>query len=536
MNTEPNQVATDFDAIVVGAGFAGVAMIRRLAADGFRVRGIERGSDVGGTWYWNRYPGARCDAPSMQYSYQFSESLQQEWQWSEVYASQPEILEYLNHVADRFGIRQHYQFDTSVESAHFDDSDETWTVTTSRGDVYRTRFCIMATGNLSSHLKPNFKGLDDFAGEWYHTANWPHEAVDFRGKRVGVVGTGSSGVQAIPVIAETAGHLSVFQRTPQFSLPARNGALDAAYEKQIKADYAGFRKRCYRQPLAMDFPFEPGTPKTFEVEPEERRARYDAGWEKGGFFVPFAFADSTNSLEANEELSKYLRSKIAQVVEDERTAALLTPDHIFSCKRPIIDTNYFETYNLPHVSLIDCSKGIDTITASGISVDGVEHELDVIVFATGFDAITGTLNRIDIRGRGGLSLKDKWEAGPVTYLGLQSAGFPNLFTISGPGSPSVLTNMVPTIEQHVNWIADSIEHLKSQGLKTIENTVEAEAAWMERVQSLADRTLWGACDNWYVGANVPGKPRVFPIYVDWVSYMAKCEEVVANDYEGFALS
>lgn len=536
MSTSNAAIHAEFDAVVVGAGFAGMAMVRKLVEQGFTVRGIERGIDVGGTWYWNRYPGARCDAPSMQYSYQFSEALQQEWHWKEIYASQSDILEYLNHVADRFGIREHFQFETSVESAHFDDTTEMWTITTDRGDRYRARYCVMATGNLSSHLKPRFKGLDDFEGDWYYTANWPHEPVDFSGKRVGVVGTGSSGVQAIPVIAETAKTLSVFQRTPQYSLPARNRPLDPEYEARIKSDYGGFRARCYRKPLAMDVPFKPGTPKTFDVDASERRARFEAGWEQGGFYVPFAFADLTNSMAANEELSAYLRDKISEVVDDPQTARLLTPDHVFSCKRPIIDTHYFETYNQPHVTLVDCSAGIDEITHEGIRVGDQNHELDVIVFATGFDAITGTLNRIDIRGRKGLKLRDKWEAGPVTYLGLQSSGFPNLFTISGPGSPSVLTNMVPTIEQHVNWIGDSLVHLRDHKLNAIEATPEAEVDWMGRVQALADRTLWGACDNWYVGANVPGKPRVFPLYVDWVSYMQKCEEVVANGYEGFSLS
>jgi len=526
----------DVDAVVVGAGFAGMAMVRRLHELDFSVRCFERGSDVGGTWYWNRYPGARCDAPSMQYSYQFSEALQQDWQWTEIYAAQPEILRYAQHVAERFDIRRHITFNTTIEAAVYDEARALWQVTTDSGEQLTARYCIMATGNLSSRITPNFAGLDDFAGAWYQTSNWPHEGVDFSGKRVGVIGTGSTGIQAIPVVAEQAGHLSVFQRTAQYSTPARNGPIDPDYEARIKADYAGFRARNYTKPLAMDINRDRSTPKTFEVGAEGRRERFDAAWANGGATLPFTFRDSANNLAGNEAMSDFIRDKIGEIVHDSATAAVLTPKHIFGCKRPCIDTDYFATYNRDNVTLIDCSAGIERITADGIQVQGEVHELDIIVFATGFDAITGTLNRIDIRGRNGLTLKDKWADGPRTYLGLQSAGFPNMFTISGPGSPSVLTNMIPTIEQHVNWIADCMQQLRSRRLRTIEATPDAEEQWVEAVGELAQRTLWGACDNWYVGANIPGKARVFMIYVDWPSYRHKCEEVVAKDYEGFALA
>jgi len=510
MNNAGNTAGYDIDAVVVGAGFAGMAMVRKLRELDFTVRCFEHGSDVGGTWYWNRYPGARCDAPSMQYSYQFSEELQQDWHWTEIYAAQPEILSYAQHVADRFSIRDHITFNTSITQAHYDEKTACWEVETDAGESLRARFCIMATGNLSSRLKPNFEGLDDFAGSWYQTSNWPHEQVDFTGKRVGVVGTGSTGIQAIPLIAEQAKQLSVFQRTPQFSVPANNAPQDLEYEANIKADYANFRAQNYTKPLAMAIDVKRNPLKTFDVDEHERRERFEASWNQGGIAMQFTFRDSATTMEGNEALSDYLRDKIGEIVADPATAELLKPKHIFGCKRPCIDTDYFATYNRDNVTLVDCSAGIERITASGIQVDGVEHELDIIVFATGFDAITGTLNNIDIRGRRGLALKDKWADGPRAYLGLQSAGFPNLFTISGPGSPSVLTNMVPTIEQHVNWIGDCLAHLRDAALATIEARQDA-------------------------GGNVAGKARVFPIYVDWVSYREKCEEVVANGYEGFAL-
>ncbi len=525
------------DAVVVGAGFAGMYMLYKLRELGFSVVVFERGSDVGGTWYWNRYPGARCDAPSMQYSYQFSEELQQQWEWSETYASQAEILQYLNHVADRFDLRRDIRFHTSVERAAFDEQAARWMIYTDTGDRISTEFCIMATGCLSARNTPDFVGLEDFEGEWYHTSNWPHAGVDFTDKRVGVIGTGSTGIQAIPVIAEQAAHLKVFQRTAQYSVPARNAPMDKAYEARIKADYQGFRARNYRLPLALDIQIDRNAPKTFDVSEAERRRKYERCWERGGMGLLLAYRDSTVSFEANETVSAFINEKIAEVLEDPEVAKLLMPKHIYACKRPCLDTKYFETFNRPNVTLVDVSKtGVEAITQKGINANGEEHELDCIVFATGFDAMTGALNRIDIHGRNGLALRDKWAEGPRSYLGLSSAGFPNLFTVSGPGSPSVLTNMVATIEQHVNWIGDCMDYLRKQGYSTIEATTQAEDPWLIRVQEVADQTLWNACDNWYQGANIPGKPRVFMPYADWPSYLAKCEEVVANGYEGFALS
>lgn len=523
------------DVVVVGAGFAGLYALYKMRKQGFSVVAFERGSGVGGTWYWNRYPGARCDAPSMQYSYQFSEALQQEWEWSEIFASQPEILSYLNHVAERFDLRRDICFKTSVESVAFDTTSGRWTVRTDQGHCISSRFCIMATGCLSTANTPNLKGLNDFSGQWYHTGNWPHAGVDFENQNVGFIGTGSTGIQAIPEIARDARLLKIFQRTAQYSTPARNRPMDKDYEARIKADYEAFRARNYRLPLAMDIRIDPKAPKTFDVGEEERRRKYERCWERGGMALLLAYRDSSVNAEANETISQFIRDKISEVVDDPAVAQLLMPNHIYACKRPCLDTNYFETFNRSNVTLVDVSKtGITAITRNGVLVGNDEHDLDCIVLATGFDAMTGALNRIEIRGKDGEKLKDKWANGPLSYLGLSSAGFPNLFTISGPGSPSVLTNMVVTIEQHVNWVGDCLSYMEGKGYRTVEATVDAEIPWAERVKEVAETTLWTACDNWYQGTNIPGKPRVFMPYADWPSYLAKCEEVVANAYEGFA--
>ena len=536
-NTTPQpdvSKASHFDAVVVGAGFAGLCMLHKLKQMGFTTRVYEIGGNVGGTWYWNRYPGARCDVPSLQYSYQFSEELQQEWQWTERYSSQPEILRYINHVADRFQLRDSVQFNTRVESVIFDESANRWTIATDQGDRVTATFCIMASGCLSSKNTPKFPGLADFQGDWYHTSNWPHGGVSFVGKRVGVIGTGSTGIQAIPMIAQEADHLYVFQRTPQYSVPARNTPLDREEEARIKADYRGFRERNNNRPFAQDLAIP--TMSTFEAREEERQSRYEECWEKGGLGMMLAYADSGTNYEANQTISQFVKDKIHHIVKDQKVADLLSPQHIYACKRPCLDTNYFETYNRPNVTLVDISgPGIERVTPRGLHAKGKEYELDCLVFATGFDAMTGSLNNINIRGKGNRALKDKWAEGPRSYLGLSSAGFPNLFTITGPGSPSVLANMIPAIEQHVNWIGDCLEYMRKQGLRTIEATAEAENPWLIQVQTAANATLWTACDNWYLGANVPGKPRVFMPYVDWVGYVAKCNEVVKNSYEGFAL-
>ena len=524
------------DAVIVGAGFAGLYMTHRLHGAGFTVRGVEAGSGVGGTWYWNRYPGARCDVESMEYSYQFSEDLQQEWEWTERYSGQPEILRYANHVADRFDLRRHFAFDTRVTQAVFDEAADRWIVRTDTGRTVVARFCVMATGCLSSANTPDFPGIDTFEGPLYHTGRWPHEGVDFTGQRVGIIGTGSSAIQSIPVIAGEAQHLTVFQRTPNYSIPARNGPLSPEVQRSVKAEYADFRARNSMMPAALGASFFARDAAAAEDDEETRRREYEERWDIGGFAFLSGYNDLLIDRESNDTAAAFVREKIAEVVQDREIAALLSPDNVIGCKRPCLDTGYYETFNRDNVSLVDISNApIEEITPTGVVAGRRHYDLDCIVFATGFDAMTGSLHRIDIRGRGGLALKEKWSAGPRTYLGLGSAGFPNLFTISGPGSPSVLTNMMVSIEQHVKWIADCIEHLHDHGLATIEATQAAEDDWVGHVNDVAGMTLYPTCNSWYLGANVPGKSRVFMPYIGFPPYAEKCDEVAANGYEGFAL-
>jgi cation diffusion facilitator CzcD-associated flavoprotein CzcO len=524
------------DVVVVGAGFAGVYALYKLRETGLSSAVFEAGSGVGGTWYWNRYPGARCDIQSLEYSYQFSEELQQEWSWSERYSPQPEILEYINHVTDRFELRDGIQFDTRVLSATFNEDTERWIVETDAGDVVDAQFCMMATGNLSAANMPDIEGRDSFAGATYHTGTWPHEGVDFSGKRVGVIGTGSSGIQSIPLIAQQAEHLTVFQRTPNYSIPSGNAPMDPALERSVKDEYPAFRERNRGMPFGAfsDIGKTGGTCQ--EATDEERQARFDYRWKDGGLPFLASFGDLLFDENSNEIAAGYVREKIRGKIDDPELADALLPDTILGCKRLCADSGYFETYNRPNVRLQDvCKTPIERITAGGIVVDGNEIPLDAIVFATGFDAMTGALFKVDIRGRGGLPLREKWSAGPRTYLGIGTAGFPNLFTVTGPGSPSVLANMLPAIEQHVNWMTDCLVHLRSNGLTTIEADSQAEDAWVEHVNEVAETTLYPGCNSWYLGANVPGKPRVFMPYIGFPTYVAKCDSVVANGYEGFRL-
>ena len=525
------------DAVIVGAGFAGLYMAHRLHQAGLTVRGFEAGGDVGGTWYWNRYPGARCDVESMEYSYQFDDALQQEWEWSERYAGQPEILRYANHVADRFDLKRHFAFNTRVTAATFDEDANLWRIETDAGTCVAARFCIMATGCLSSTNTPSFKGLESFHGDVHHTGKWPHEGVDFSDQRVGIIGTGSSAIQAIPIIAAQARHLTVFQRTPNYSIPARNGPLSPAVQGSVKAEYDAFRARNSKMPgaLGANMPMRPGG--ALEDDAEARQRQYESGWQRGGFSFLIGYNDLLVSRESNETAAQFVRERIAEVVENPHTAALLSPNNVIGCKRPCLDTGYYETFNRPNVTLVDVREApIDEITPEGVVAGGETHAIDCLVLATGFDAMTGTLNRIDIRGRGGEALKDKWSAGPVTYLGLAVAGFPNLFMISGPGSPSVLTNMLVSIQQHVDWIAACIAHLRGHGLAAIEATEQAQEEWVAHVNAVAGETLYPTCNSWYLGANVPGKPRVFMPYVGYPLYVERCDAVAAQGYEGFALS
>src|ERR1700730_3026955 len=525
-----------FDAVIVGAGFAGMYMLHRLRGMGLSVRVFEAGSGVGGTWYWNRYPGARCDVESMQYSYQFSEELQQEWVWSERYAAQPEILRYANHVADRFDLRRDIQFNTQVHSAVFDETADRWVLDVGPGDQVTSTHCIMTPGCLSSANTPKFAGLDSFRGETYHTGHWPHEGVDFSGKRVGIIGTGSSAIQSIPIIARQAAHLYVFQRTPNYMIPAHNRLLDPTYQAAIKADYAGMRARAKQTYPGLDFKFN--MESALAATEEERHAEFERRWAEGGLPFLGVFGDLLYNQAANDLAAEFVRGKIREIVHNPEVAELLSPSNVFGCKRLCVDTGYWATYNRPNVTLIDVSgEPIEAITPAGISARGKECAVDAIVLATGFDAMIGALLRIDIRGTGGQMLSEKWREGPKTYLGLGIAGFPNLFAITGPGSPSVLTNMLPSIEQHVEWVADCIAYLRDNRCSRIEARSEAEENWVAHVREVAGGSLRSTCSSWYIGANVPGKPRVFMPYIGgFPAYVEKCEAVAASGYEGFMLA
>ena len=526
----------DFDLIIVGAGFAGMYMLHRARGLGLNARVIEAGGDVGGTWYWNRYPGARCDVESMQYSYQFDDGLQQEWNWTERYAPQPEILRYAQHVAERFDLHRDIQFNTRVRAAIFDEHTSCWRIETSDGGSCRARFCVMATGCLSSTNLPKFEGLDSFQGDTYHTGEWPHEDVDLTGRRVGIIGTGSSAIQSIPIIARQAIHLTVFQRTPNYTVPAHNGPINQDYAARVKAEYPAMRARAKTMISGLDF--EPNLTSALSADPEQRRAQYERKWADGG--IPFmgAFGDLLLNEAANDTAADFVRGKIREIVNDPEVAEMLCPDNVIGCKRLCVDTDYWATYNRDNVSLVDVSDNpIECIIPAGVRADGREYEFDAIVFATGFDAMTGTLLKMDIRGLGGQSLREKWAEGPKTYLGLSIAGFPNLFTVTGPGSPSVLTNMLPSIEQHVDWISDCLAYLRAHGHDRISPSPEAEAAWVSHVGQTADLSLRATCSSWYVGANIPGKPRVFMPYMGgFPAYVDKCNAVSANGYDGFALA
>lgn len=534
----PNQGIQDYDAIIVGAGFAGLYQLHKLRDDlGLKVRVLEAGEGVGGTWYWNRYPGARCDSESYYYCYSFSKELEQEWNWTERYPEHGEIRDYLEHVVDRLKLRPDIQLGTRVSGARFDDDANLWTVETLTGETFRARFLLAAVGCLSTANVPNIRGLESFAGRWYHTGAWPQEGVDFSGQRVGLVGTGSTGIQATPVLAEQAAHLTVFQRTANYSVPARNGPMDEAYWRDIKANYDAIRLK--GRSSTNGHPFDVSETPAMSVTPAEREAAYQAAWERGGLRFRAAFKDVLTSREANETASEFIRARIREVVKDPRTAETLTPrDHGFATKRPPIDTNYFETFNRDNVSLVDLKRSpIEAITPDGIRTSERVYALDAIVFATGFDALTGPFLAMDIRGSGGHPLGEAWAAGPQTYLGLQTPGFPNLFTITGPGSPSVLTNMPTAIEQHVDWITACIRHMREVGLERIEAKADAAQDWVAHVNEAADATLLPqASSSWYLGANVPGKPRVFMPYAGGMArYAGLCETVARDGYTGFAL-
>jgi cyclohexanone monooxygenase len=527
-----------YDVVVVGAGFAGLYMLHRLRGLGLKVRVYEQGDGVGGTWYWNRYPGARCDVESMQYSYSFSDELQHEWDWSERYAPQPEILKYANHVADRFNLRPDIQLKVRVEACVFDETTNRWSVTISGGETVTAQFVVLATGCLSNARRPDINGLDTFKGKVYHTGNWPHEPVDFTGLRVGVIGTGSSAIQSIPVIAAQAKHLAVFQRTANFSIPAYNAQLTAEEREEFRKNYPEIRRfarEVARNGIYTDLPDR----GALDDGDNERRARYEARWQRGGLTFMSVYNNLALDKAANDTAADFVRGKIAEIVNDAETARLLQPNsHPIGTKRICIDTDYFATFNRPNVTLVDIrSDPIEEIVPNGVRTASGLHELDALVLATGFDAMTGSVAKIDISGRDGMTLNRKWAEGPRTYLGLMSAGFPNLFIITGPGSPSVLSNMIVSIEQHVDWITDCMAYMRNRSLDTMEAIKEAEDRWVTHVNEVAHATLYPQANSWYMGANIPGKPRIFMPYIGGVGvYRQICNDVAAKGYEGFAMA
>ena len=528
------------DAVIIGAGFSGLYQLHALRDRlGLSVQVLEAADGVGGTWYWNRYPGARCDSESHSYCYSFSDELVQEWEWSERYPGQPEIMRYLNFVADRLDLKRDIRFNTRVSAAEYSEARNVWHVTSEAGDRFTARYLITAVGCLSTAHVPAIPGLESFGGRWYHTGLWPHEGVDFAGKHVAQIGTGSTGIQAAPVIAETANHLTVFQRTPNYSVPAMNKPLTPAFRQYVKAHFDEIRRVMHS--TTNGHPFTIADRSAFDVSPEERLAIYEAAWETGGLRFRAAFRDLLTNRKANDTAAEFLKRKIRQVVKDPATAEMLADiDHPYAAKRPPIDTNYFETFNRDNVTLVDVrADPIESITPSGVRLrSGAEHPVDVIVFATGFDAMTGTLTRMGIRGRGGLTLAKAWEAGPRNYIGLQVPGFPNMFTVTGPGSPSVLCNMPVAIEQHVEWITDCIAHMRERGIKRIEALPESTDRWVEHVNETAAATLFPeAQHSWYLGANIPGKPQVFMPYPGGLArYRGICDEIASKGYEGFEFS
>ncbi len=532
----------DFDAVVIGAGFSGIHMLKSLRDKlGLKVRVYETGGTVGGTWYWNRYPGARCDSDAYIYCFTWDRQLLHEWEWSERYPEQPEILRYLEHVAKRHDLKRDMQFDTRVTGAEFDEAANLWRVHTDKGDNVTARFLIAAVGTLTTTNMPKFQGLETFKGKWYHTSRFPHSGVDFTAKRVAVVGTGATAVQAIPVIAQQAKHLTVFQRTANYCVPARNGKVDPDVVKARKADYDGVIQRIRESMFGQEHYMIPKS--ALEATADEREREFDRMWDAGGFAFWLAnYQDMFFSQEANDLCADYIKRKIRKTVKDQAVAERLMPKgHAYGCKRQPLDTNYYETFNKDNVLLVDASTdgAIEAITEKGIRAGGKEYEFDIIVFATGFDAMTGPLKALNLKGRGGRTLDQVWADGPHTYLGVSVAGFPNLFTITGPQSPSVLSNMPVSIEQHVEWITDCIDGMRITGKTVIEATPEAQAQWVAHVNEIVGGTLMTSANSWYMSANIAGKPRAFLPYLDPEGvggYRKRCDEIAAKGYEGFALA
>ena len=532
-----NQHNEELDVIIVGAGFSGLYMLYKMRKMNLKALVIERASDAGGTWFWNRYPGARCDIESIEYSYSFSDELQQEWNWSNRYSDQSEILDYINYVVKKFNLKENIVFNTSVKSATFDENLKNWIVETD-SKSYSSKFCVMATGTLSSIKQPNFDGLENFKGDWYVTGEWPHEKLDFTSKKVAIIGTGSSAVQSIPVIAEEAKNLTVFQRSPNYTIPANNRPLTEKELSNAKSSYDQIREKAKYTRAGIGYnQFEER--KLLDLSSEEIKKELNNRWKIGGQEIFTAgFTDVGVNVEANKIVADFVKSKIKEIVKDPNVAELLSPEDAIGCKRLCADTNYFETYNRENVELIDLnSNPINSITENGILTKNKEFKFDTIIFATGFDAMTGALQAIDITGKNGKKLKQVWKDGPKSFLGLLINGFPNLFTVTGPGSPSVLTNMMVAIEQHVEWISDCINFLSKSNLNEVEADELFQIEWMDHIEEVAKNTLRYTCNSWYVGANVPGKKRVFMPYAGgFGKYREKCDEIAENNYSILRIS
>jgi cation diffusion facilitator CzcD-associated flavoprotein CzcO len=525
-----------FDVVIVGAGFAGLYMLHRVRELGLSAIVLEAEEGIGGTWYRNRYPGARVDIESFDYSYSFSPELDQEWEWTERYASQPNVLAYIDHVADRFDLRRDIQLGTRVSETRWSEEERRWSLTTEAGESFSCRFCITAVGGLSQPKVPDIEGIADFAGPVYRSTDWPRDAVDLEGLRVGVIGTGSTGIQMIPELARRAGHVTVFQRTPNFSLPNRNRPLTDEDRSRVKAEYVERRRRTRESDLGLPVPI--GEQTAQEVDDETRRREFDQRWAAGGGAFLLAYSDLLVDPDSNEIAADYFRERIREKVEDPETAAKLMPSgYPVGAKRLCLDTDYFETFNRDNVSLVDLGEEpLGRVTEAGVRTAAGEYEIDVLVLALGFDAVTGSILALDIHGRDGSVLADVWAEGPRAHLGLQVAGFPNLFLLTGPGSPSIIVNVVAAIEQHVEWVAGCLRYLDEHAVETIEADRDAQDAWVEHVREVAEATLFPRADSFYVGANVPGKPRVFMPYLGGIAnYAAVCERVAANGYEGFEL-
>jgi cation diffusion facilitator CzcD-associated flavoprotein CzcO len=529
---------TRVDVVVVGAGFAGLRALHTFRSAGREVAVLEAGDGIGGVWYWNRYPGARCDIESYDYSYSFSPELEQEWRWTQRYARQPEILRYIDHVADRFDLRNDVHLQQRVVEAVWDEERELWVVTTESGARWEAAFLVWAIGNLSSSKRPDLPGLEDFGGRVLHTAQWPHEPVDVSGLRVGVIGTGSSGMQSIPILAQQAAHMTVFKRTPNYSVPALHREITDEQDAEVKAGYADRRRRIMESPSGLGF--RPRKESALDVPAHEREAAFEEAWNGAGFGFGLTFRDLLTDLDANATAAEFVRQKIAGLVDDPRTRELLTPrDYPFGAKRPVVDDGYFETFNRENVTLVDIAADpLARVTATGVeTVGGQHHDLDVLVLATGFDALTGSLLRPNVVGRAGLTLREKWAAGPVSHLGIGVHGFPNMFVLAGPGSPALLINVLVGIELHVDWLADLMAAMEDKGASIVEVDADAEARWVQHVNERAEQTLYPLARSYYMGDEVPGKPRVFMMYAGGLrNYRRILIETATDDYAGFGFT